>query len=203
MATAKNKYSKELEVIKNSGGTINTSVAIKQGIHPRDLYAMRDSGIIEQINRGIYRIAKLPPLSYPDIETVALKVPKGVICLISALAFHNITTQVPHEVHIAVKRNSYKPHIVYPPCRYYEFSEPVFNSGVEEHILDNIPVKIYSTEKTVADCFVFRNKIGLDIAIEALRLCRTRKRSTATLIMKYAKICRVETVMKPYLEAIL
>lgn len=203
MVTAKNKYSKELEVIRSSGGTIKTTLAIKQGIHPRDLYAMRDNGILEQINRGIFRIAKLPPLSYPDIETVALKVPKGVICLISALAFHNITTQVPHEVHIAVKRNSYKPHIVYPPCNYYEFSESVFNSGIEEHILDGIHVKVYSPEKSVTDCFVFRNKIGIDVAIEALKLCRARKRSTATLIMKYAKICRVETVIRPYLEAIL
>ena len=104
---------------------------------------------------------------------------------------------------MAIKKGSEKPRIGYPPARFVWFSEPVFNEGIEVYKVDGVLIKVYSPEKTVADCFKFRNRIGLDVAIEALKLCRQKRRSKPDLLLKYARICRVERVMKPYLEAIL
>ena len=135
--------------------------------------------------------------------TVALRVPEGVICLISALAFHQLTTQIPHEVHLAVVRGSEPPRIDHPPVRTYWFAKRAFEEGIETQRLDGFPVRIYSPEKTLADCFKYRNKIGLDTAVEAVRLYRERRRPKVQALMKYAEICRVANVMRPYLEAIL
>ena len=185
-------------------GVLRTTEAIRLGIQPRTLYAMRDSGAVERIGRGRYRLAGLPPLGNPDLVAVALMAPRSVVCLVSALAFHEITTQVPHEVHLAVERGkARKPRIEHPPVRIFWLSGKAFQEGIETHVLDGIQVRIYSPEKTVADCFKYRNKIGLDIAIEALRLCRQRKRSSVDKLMHSAQIDRVENIMRPYLEAML
>ena len=192
------------QAFRKHGGMLRTTQAIRLGIQPRTLYAMRDTGSILQLGRGLYRLAELPPLSNPDLVSVALSAPKGVICLISALAFHEITTQIPHEVHLAVKQYKGRlPRIEHPPVRVFWFSGKAFHEGIETHILDGVPVNIYSPEKTVADCFKHRNKIGLDVAIEALRLCRQRKRSSVDKLMYFTKIDRVEKIMRPYLEAML
>ena len=164
---------------------------------------MRDAGLIERLGRGLYRFAKAPPLSNPDLVTVALRVPKGIVCLISALSFHDITTQVPHAVHIALPFGTERPRLDSPPTRFSWFKEPAYASGAEAHKIDGVPVRVYSPEKTVADCFKFRNKIGLDVALEALKLCLNKKRSKPDILLKYARICRVERVMRPYLEALL
>lgn len=183
------------------GGMLRTSVAIRLGIQPRTLYAMRDSGLLEQVNRGLYRLSDLPPLGDPDLVQVA---PKGVICLISALAFHGITTQVPHEVYLALEqKRARKPHLKHPPLRVFWFSGKAFSEGVETHRIDGVAVRLYGPEKTVADCFKHRNKIGLDVAIEALRLCLRRKRCRVDTLMHFARVDRVEKVMRPYLEAML
>jgi len=182
---------------------LRTAEALRLGIHPRTLYGLRDSGVIQQVARGLYRLADLPPLSSPDLVTVAHKVPGGVICLISALAFHEITTQVPHEVQIALPRRPERPRLDYPPLRVFWFSGKALSEGVETHKVDGQHVRVYGPEKMVADCFKYRNKIGLDVAIEALRLCRQRKRSSVDALLHYARICRVEKVMRPYLEALL
>lgn len=202
MAT-NNPFQKQLGIFKAHGGMLRTAHALRLGIHRRDLYAMRSSGALEQISRGLYRAGGMRPLANPDLITVALRIPKGVVCLISALAFHEITTQIPHEVHVALPFGAEKPRLKHPPMRYSWSTEPAFGSGIENHNLDGVSVRIYSPEKTVADCFKARNKIGLDVAIEALKLCRQRKRSSPEMLMKYAKICRVERIMKPYLEALL
>lgn len=196
-------YKREVHIFKEQGGLLRTSQALKSGIHPRDLYGMREAGVIELISRGLYRLSELPPPSKPDLATVGLKIPQGVVCLISALAFHEITTQVPHEVYVALKKGTERPRLDYPPTRFMWLSEPAFSGGVEIHNVDRVPVKVYCPEKTVADCFKFRNRIGLDVALEALKLCRERKRSKPDILLKYAKICRVGRVMKPYLEALL
>lgn len=196
-------FKEEHEIFKKHGGFLKTVQAIKLGIHPQDLYAMKSEGVIEPISRGLYRLADMKPFSNPDLITVALKIPKGVISLISALAFYGITTQVPHEVYVALPFGSERPRLQFPPTHYVWISGTAFGSGIETHKIDNIPVRIYSIEKTIADCFKFRNKIGLDVAIEALKLSRQRKRSKVDLLMKYAKVCRVEKIIKPYLEAIL
>lgn len=135
------------------GGTLRTSEALAAGIHPRTLYAMRDGGELEQLARGVFRRASLPPLSDPDLATVAKRVPQGVVCLISALAFHQLTTQIPHEVDLALPRSAREPSLEYPPLRIYRFSGEAFSAGIETHSLDGVPVRVYRPEKTLADCF--------------------------------------------------
>ena len=127
--------------------------------------------------------------------------PQSVICLISALAFHELTTQIPHEVHLALTRTSREPVLEYPPIRIYRFSKESFAAGIEIHFIDDVSVRIYSAEKTLADCFKFRNKIGLDVALESLRMYRARRRPELQKVLEFARICRVEKVVRPYLEA--
>jgi len=177
------------------------SEAIEYGITRYMLYTLRDKGIVEQVSRGIYRLVELPPISNPDIVTVSLRFPDTVICLISALAYHDITTQIPHVVSVAVSRDSRPPFLDYPPIRAHRFSNKAYNSGTETHLIDGVSVKIYSPEKTLADCFKFRNKIGMDVVLEALKLYKERKKFKPIELLDYAKICRVAMVMRPYLEA--
>ncbi len=177
------------------------SEAIKSGITRYMLYSLRDKGVIEQVSRGVYRLVELPPISNPDLVTVSLRFPNAIICLISALAYHEITTQIPHRVSVAVPRDSRQPSLDYPPLFVHRFSDQAYLAGFEEHQIDGISVKIYNPEKTLADCFKFRNKIGMDVVLEALKLYRTRKKFDHERLLKYARICRVEKVMRPYLEA--
>jgi predicted transcriptional regulator of viral defense system len=164
---------------------------------------MRDAGSIEMVSRGVYRLAGSEPLGNPDLVTVATRIRSGVICLISALAFHEITTQIPHDVHVALQRGAEEPRIDHPPIKTYRFTGQAFTAGVETHELDGVSVRIYSPEKTLADCFKFRNRIGLDTAVEAVRFYRERRNVNVDALMHHAAICRVEKVIRPYLEAIL
>ena len=177
------------------------SEAIKYGITRYMLYTLRDKGVIEQVSRGIYRLVELSPISDPDLVTVSLRFPHAVICLVSALAYHDFTTQIPHAVSVAVPRNSRMPALEYPPVQAHRFSNEAYKSGIEEHRIDDVPVKIYCPEKTLADCFKFRNKIGMDVVLEALTLYRTRKKRNLSKLIEYARVCRVENVIRPYLEA--
>lgn len=201
--TAGKSIQDALTIFRQHGGTLRTSEALRLGIHPRILYAMRDSGLLERLSRGLYRLAESPPLSNPDLVTVALKVPQAVICLISALAFHELTTQIPHAVDIALPSRTERPRLDYPPLRIFWFSGPAWSEGVETHQIDDIPVRIYGPEKSVADSFKFRRKVGLDVALEALRLYRHRRDFDVGKLLHYARICRIEKVVKPYLEALL
>jgi predicted transcriptional regulator of viral defense system len=202
--TASNRrFEAARRAFRDSGGMLRTGEALEQGIHPRTLYAMRDAGMLECLDRGLYRLTDLPPLSDPDLVTVANKIPKGVICLISALNFHDITTQIPHEVSIAVSRGTEPPRLDYPPIRLYWFSDKAFTAGVETHRIDSTPIQVYSAEKTLADCFKYRNKIGMDTVLEALTLYRDQYKPMPRKLIEYAKVCRVEKVMRPYLEALL
>ena len=171
------------------------------GISPRTLYEMRDRGMLMALDRGLFRLADAPPLEQPDLVQVALGIPGGVICLISALAFHNMTTQIPHQVYVALPHEAEKPRLSYSPIRLFWLSGEVYSSGIEIHEFDRVPVRIYSREKTVADCFKFRNKIGLDVAREALREA-LRQGCRVEELLEYARIDRVENVMKPFLEAL-
>lgn len=190
------------KVFQKHGGTLRTSEALAAGIHPRTLYTLRDAGELEQLARGLYRLAGLPPLSEPDLATVAKCIPQGVVCLISALAYHELTTQVPHEVHLALPRTARQPRLEYPPLHVYRFSRKSFEAGIETHAIDKVSVRVYSPEKTLADSFKYRNKIGLDVAIEALRAYRGRRGARLQAVLEYARICRVEHILRPYLEAI-
>jgi predicted transcriptional regulator of viral defense system len=180
-----------------------TGEALKAGIHPRTLYKMRDQGAIERLGRGMYRFADMPSFGNPDLATVAMKVPKGVICLISALSYHELTTEIPHEIYLALPRGAETPRLDYPPMRFFWFSGPAFTEGVEQHEVDGIPVRVFNPEKTLADCFKYRNKIGLDVVLEALKFYRQKKRFHADDLLRYARICRVEKIIRPYLEATL
>jgi len=197
------RFKKARYIFLRHGGVLRMSEALYAGIHRRMLYSMLEAGVIEQLSRGLYRLTDLPPLGNPDLVSVARKVPNGVICLISALAYHEITAQVPHEVYVALDRGTEAPRLNHPPLRVFWFSGESFTVGIEKHKIDGVPVRIYSAEKTIADCFKYRNKIGLDTATEALKLYRERKRFKGNDLVKFSQVCRVEKVMRPYLEALL
>lgn len=190
-------------IFRTHNGYLRTSEATRLGIAPRTLYAMRDRELLEQVSRGIYRLAELPELANPDLVEVALRIPKGVICLISALAFHNLTTQIPHQISLALPQHSAKSRLDYPPLRFFWLSPPSYEAGIEEHLLDNVPVRIYSVEKTIADCFKFRHKIGQNVALEALKDYFMSGRFQIELLLNYARINRVERIMRPYMEALI
>lgn len=198
-----NRIAIAVQVFKRQGGMLRTKAAIDAGIHTETLYAMRDAGVIEKLNWGLYRLTELPPLSEPDLINVTLRIPNGVICLISALAFHRMTSQIPHEIYYALPRGTNRPRIDYPPVRIFRFIPGVFEAGMETHTVDHTPLRVYSMEKTIADCFKYRYKIGLEIAIEALRNYQQKGRVRTSELLRYARICRVEKVMRPYMEALL
>ncbi len=198
-----NRFELATEIFRKHGGVLRASEAMRAGIHPDTLYSMRDAGTLERLSRGLYRLAESPALSNPDFVLVAQRIPNGVICLISALSFHDMTTQVPHEVYVALQRGAEEPRLDYPPLRSFRFTGKAFTEGIETHSLDGVRLRVYSTEKTLADCFKYRNKIGLDVALEALKLYAERKDVKVDEVMRYARICRVERVMRPYLEATL
>jgi predicted transcriptional regulator of viral defense system len=197
------RFDRAVAIFRKRGGILLTGQALRAGIHPNTLYTMRDVGTLEVVSRGVYRLAGSEPLGNPDLVTVATRIQGGVICLISALAFHEITTQIPHEVHVALQRGAEEPRLEHPPVKIYRFTGQAFKAGVETHKLDGVDIRIYNPEKTLADCFKFRNKIGLDTAVEAVRFYRERRGVNVDALMRYAAICRVEKVMRPYLEAIL
>jgi predicted transcriptional regulator of viral defense system len=192
-----------IDLFKEHGGTLRTSEALRLGIYPRTLYELRDAGVLEKLSRGLYRLAELPASSSPDLAIAALKIPQAVICLISALAFHELTTQVPHAVNIALPRGARSPRLEYPPLRVFRFSGTAWSEGVETYQIGQTSVRIYCPEKCVADGFKYRRKIGLDVAIEALKLYRQSPRFDVSELLHYARVCRVESVMKPYLEVLL
>lgn len=192
---------REVELFRRHDGGLRMSEALRLGINRKTLYAMRDAGVIEPVSRGLYRLASLEPLAHPDLVTVARRVPQGVLCLVSALSFHELTTQVPHAIDLALERGTRKPRLDYPPTRFFWFSGPAFDEGVETHTLDGVSVRVYDPEKTLADSFRYRNQLGMDVVLEGLRLWRERRRKKLDVLLKYARMRHVERAMRPYLEA--
>ncbi len=196
-------FSRAASVFRKHGGVLRTMEALRLGVHPRTLYAMRDAGLLERLGRGLYRLADLPPLGNPDLFAVALQVPDGVLCLISALSFHEITTQIPHEVYVALRRGAEPPRLEHPPVRVFWFTGKAFAEGIETHELDGVTIRVYGAAKTVADCFKYRNKLGLEMALEALKTYLHEKRGSPDELLRFARVCRVEKAMRPYIEAFL
>jgi predicted transcriptional regulator of viral defense system len=190
------------EIFRQHGGILRMSAALEAGISRRTLYGMHANGTLERLSRGVYRLTSLPGLEVPDLITVATRIPNGVVCLISALAVHELVTQVPHAVDIAIARGAEKPRIDYPPVNVYWFSGKAFTSGIETRPVDGARVRVYGPEKSIADAFKYRNKLGLDLALEALRTWRARRHPSMETLLEYSRICRVERVVRPYLEAI-
>jgi hypothetical protein len=195
-------YTKYKRVFAKNSGILRASTAIRLGVPQHILYKMLEDGELVRESSGIYRLTDTGPLGNPDLVQISLRVPRAVICLISALYFHELTTQIPHQVHIALPRDVKTPKIDHPPIKAFHFSEAPYRSGIEGHVLDGVPVKIYSREKTIADCFKFREKLGTNIALEALRDYLSSRRPNVQLVLKYAKVNRVENVMRPYLESL-
>jgi predicted transcriptional regulator of viral defense system len=198
----KDNFQSVIKIFHENDGVMRSSQLFSLGVQPRTLYAMRDNRLVVQEGRGLYRLAHEQVWSDPDLAIVSLLIPKGVICLISALYFHQITTQIPREVHVALPKDSEKPRIKYPPTQFYWISPAPFKAGVEKHEVDNVGVRVYGVAKTIADCFKFRNRLGLEVALEALREGLRQKKATPNQIQQFARVDRVERILLPYLEAL-
>lgn len=188
--------------LAREAGTVTTRQLVAAGVHRQVLTRMVETGQIERVSRGVYTLPDHPVTESHGLALVAATIPEGVVCLISALAFQGIGTQVPHEVWIALERRAHRPNLEYPPLRIVRFTGAALTEGVEEHPVEGQIVHVYSVAKTVADCFKYRNKIGLDVALEALREGWKARAFTMEQIEHFAAICRVGRVMKPYLEAL-
>jgi len=191
-----------LHAFRDNGGTLRTRDLIALGVHTDALYTLRDSGRIVELGRGLYRLAETDEAEHPDLALVAARAPGAAVCLISALSYHDITTEIPSSVHLAVPRGSYHGITLSIPVTVYRFDPKTFNRGLETHRIGGMPLKIYSVARSVVDCFKFRNKLGLDVALEALRMARKRKRAQNRELLHYARLLRVENAMSPYLQAI-
>ncbi|MFT3892392.1 MAG: type IV toxin-antitoxin system AbiEi family antitoxin domain-containing protein [Anaerolineales bacterium] len=191
------------KIFADHNGILRASTAIELGVPKHILYEMVKAGELIREGQGIYRLSESDPLGNPDLVQISLRVPRAVFCLISALYFHELTTQVPHFVYFALPRDVKTPKIQYPPIRVFHFSKEPYDAGIEEHELDGVKVKIYNCEKTIADCFKFRQKIGMDVAIEAVKDYLHQSRPNVSLLMEYASVNRVEKVMRPYMEALI
>ena len=158
-------------------------------------------GRLERISRGLYHLPESDITRHFTLVQAAKRVPSGVICMLSALSFHNFTSQLPHQVWIAIERGKWESGIRDLPLKFFEFSGKAFHEGIETHIVQGVVVRVYHPAKTVADCFKYRNKIGLDVALEALREGQRERKYTSEDLWYYARVCRVANVMRPYLEA--
>lgn len=172
-------------------------------LHHEHLRRLCQQGRLERVGRGLYRRPDADVTEHTTLVTVSKRFPHGVICLLTALRFHEIGTQSPRDVWMALRRGTAIPRKGDLPVRFMVFSAASFEAGVEEHTLENVPVRITNPAKTLADCFKYRNKVGLDVALEALREAVRQRKCKADDIWRYAKVCRVTNVMRPYLEATL
>lgn len=183
-------------------GVIRTRDLREHGLSRQALRRLYERGVLDRPARGLYVLAGADFTEHHSFAEAAKLVPRGVVCLLSALRFHDLTNQQPFEVWLAIGLKAWKPEVSSPPLRIIRLSEPVLNYGVEEHKVDGVSVRIFSAAKTVADCFKYRNKIGLDVAIEALRDCIRQRKATVDELWAAAKICRMTNIIRPYLEAV-
>ncbi|MBA4370070.1 MAG: transcriptional regulator [Coriobacteriaceae bacterium] len=185
------------------GGVMRTGEALAAGIHRRTFYWMRDRGRLEALSRGVFILASAPLPASPDVAAVMRRVPKAVLCLVSALEFHGIGTQIPSAVQIALPRNVRPPKIDHPRVQVFNMSESAFRAGVEQRSMAGTEVRVFGVAKTIADCFRYRARIGLDVALEALQEVVRQRTVTPAEIMEFARVDTVETVIEPYLRALL
>ena len=190
-----------LELARRASGVTPRDLA-EAGIHRQALTRLVNEGRIERVARGLYRLAEQPITENHGLAVAATAVPQGVICLLSALQYHGIGTHLPSEVWMALDRRAWRPKLAWPPLRIVRFTGEALRQGVEQYTIEGRAVKVYGIAKTLADCFKYRNKIGLDVALEALREAWRGKRFTMAELDSYAAICQVQRVMQPYLEAL-
>lgn len=158
--------------------------------------------LVARSGRGIYRLPEAETTEHLALIECAKRVPQGVVCLLSALQFHGLTTQLPPDLWLAIGEKAWRPRLDYPPLRVAYFSGKALTEGIETHTIQNVPVRIYNAAKTIADCFKYRNKVGLDVCIEALREGWRQRKVTADDLWRFSKVCRVSNVMRPYLESV-
>jgi predicted transcriptional regulator of viral defense system len=183
-------------------GIMRLSELKSHGVHPPTLSRLVDQGVLRQPSRGLYEIAGADIHFAHSFAEVAKRAPKAVICLVSALQFHEITLQNSRNIWVAIRSKDRKPAIDYPRIRAVRFGEAALSLGVEVHLIDAVPVRIFDVEKTIVDCFRFRNKVGLDVALEALRFGWRARKASADKMVAYARKLRIWTVMRPYLESV-
>jgi predicted transcriptional regulator of viral defense system len=201
LTMAANRDSQALQVIRRLG-ILRAADLEAHGIPRSEIYRLVRKGLVERQARGIYSASKHPVTAEHTLAQVAKQVPGGVFCLLTALRFHELTTQAPAEVWLALPEKARKPKLAHPRLRVTRFSGPALTEGIETLRVEGVEVRVYSAAKTVADCFKYRNKVGIDLAVEALRDFSHRHRGGATELARYARICRVSRVMQPYLDAI-
>jgi len=201
LTMAARRESQILQVLRRLG-IVRAAELEAHGIPRGQIYRLVRKGLVERRTPGIYVASRHPITAEHTLAQVAKRVPGGVFCLLTALRFHELTTQAPAEVWIALAEKARKPKLDYPRLRVARFSGPALTEGIETHRLEGVEVRVYSAAKTVADCFKYRNKIGIDVAVEALRDFSRRHRGGATELARCARICRVTRVMQSYLDAI-
>ena len=201
MKRQSNNQVRILKLARNSG-LVRAADVRALGIHSEYLRQLCAQGELVRIGRGLYSLPDADVTAHHGLAQAAIAVPRGVICLLSALRFHEIGTQAPREVWMAIDRRAARPSVKHLRMRVVRFSGKALSQGVEEHDVEGVSVRVYSSAKTVADCFKYRNKIGLDVALEALKEGLRSRKCTVEDLWRYAKVCRVAEVMRPYMEAI-
>jgi len=194
---------KLIQFLRKKGGMASYSELNKAGFNKALIKVSLTNDNIKRIDRGLYSLSEGMSFSNPDLVAISIKIPKGIVCLISALAFHEATNEIPKYVDVAIPRGSHESRVKYPPIRFYRFDPKAWEAGIENHEIEGHKIKIYCLAKTVADCFKFRNRIGMNVAREALKVAFTEKNIKAKDIMGYAKICRVDKIIKPIVETML
>jgi predicted transcriptional regulator of viral defense system len=201
MATKKSTEEVVLDLVRKSGVLRPRDLA-SRAIPREYLRRLHEKGLLHRPGRGLYVVANSRPTQHHSLAEASKRIPKGVVCLLSALQFHGLTTQAPFEIWLAIDAKARLPRVDYPPIRFVRFSGPALNENVQKHTIEGVSVLVYDPAKTVADCFKYRNKIGLDVALEALRDCKKKRKATIDQLWKAAQICRVSNVMRPYLESL-
>ncbi len=196
-------YTQQILALIQDKGILRAKDLQAHGIPNIYLRRMVKKGTLHQVGYGLYRLPNSPLTKHHSLVEASARIPHGVICLLSALNFHTLTTQLPFEVWMAIENKAWSPKEKQLPIHLVRFSGSAYSEGIEEHTLEGLPVRVYNPAKTVADCFKYRNKIGLDVALEALRDGLRQRQFTVDQLWYYAGICRVQNVLRPYLEATL
>jgi predicted transcriptional regulator of viral defense system len=193
---------RRIQDLARKKGMFRLSEATEVGIHPENVRRLVQAGQLTRVGRGLYAIPTLQPTEYHTLAELAKRVPKGIVCLLTALRFHGLGTQNPREVWLAVDRRAGIPRVDFARIRLVRVSGPALTSGIGEHTIEHVAVRITNPARTVVDCFKFRNKIGIDVAVEALRDYRRLHKGTADELWRHADRLRMTRVMRPYWDAL-
>ena len=197
------KDEKIYKVFRKYGGFAKTRDILATGIHRRDIKKIKEEGKITRIKRGLYRLSEIPVISNQGFIDLACAVPEGVICLLSALSYYELTTFNPSVISMALCRGTRRPKIEYPPVEFYYFSTKQFEAGIDEIRIKGHKIRIYCPEKTICDCFRYRSKLGLDVAKEGLSEYLKRKDRNLEKLLEYAEICRVKRLLETWINAMI